>query len=98
MENLKGLFERHGDSESIFYCTVFRSHLFRMSRSFRLKADMKHSNKSVLNCKAAIIKGQPTSEIHKVNLEKKKEKRDKKCINSPGRSVIDSDSLLLCLT
>lgn len=71
MENLKGLFERHGDSESIFYCTVFRSHLLRMSRSFRLKADMKHSNKSVLNYKAAIIKGQPTSEIHKVNLEKK---------------------------
>lgn len=81
----------------VYSIALFRSHLLRMSRSFWLKADMIHSNKSVLNYKAAIIKGQPTSEIHKVNLEKK-EKRDKKCINSPGRSVIDSDSLLLCLT
>lgn len=96
MENLKGLFERHGDSESIFYCTVQVTSVEDV-RSFWLKADMIHSNKSVLNYKVAIIKGQLTSEIHKVNLEKK-EKRDKKCINSPGRSEIDSDSLLLCLT
>lgn len=42
-----GVFERYGDSESLFYWTVLKSHLLRMSRNFRLKADMKYCNKSV---------------------------------------------------
>lgn len=41
------LCKRHGDSD----CTVFKSHMLRMSRSFRLKADMKSCNKSVSTIK-----------------------------------------------
>lgn len=41
-----------------------------------------------------------TSEIHKARSKhlKKRKRGTKKCINSPGRSVIDSESLSLCLT